>query len=205
MLRGSGVRVSDGQKSWLPCHAEEIRNGRKTSHWIWWVWPSLDPVRKTSRPQYSLRNLADVQAFLSDPGLRKNLYEITEVALNHLQKGVPAGTLFGSRTDVEKFGETATCFALASLEARDLQLAELMMSCLEALGGLHKETVKYLVSEGVSIASHSSDIDLDSLRDALARLQETTPSSDPERAEAGAEAGAEEAAEPAAELPEAAA
>ena len=128
-------------------------------------------MRKTSRPQYSLRNRADVEAYLSDAGLRKNLADITAVALSHLQKGVAPGILFGSPTDVEKFGETATCFSIMALEVGDLQLAELMISCLEALGGaLHAETVKYLASDPAGrITAGSGSLDLASLREDLAR------------------------------------
>ncbi|CAE7435073.1 unnamed protein product [Symbiodinium sp. CCMP2592] len=158
---------------------EEIRNGRKTSHWIWWVWPSLEQVRRTSRPQYSLRNLGDVKAFLADPGLRRNLCEISEVALSHLAKGLPPGTLFGSRTDVEKFEETATCFALVALEARDLQLAELMLSCLDALGQkLHSNTAEYLLAEGLPSLSET-ELDLKCLRSLLVKLQDDSKEGEP--------------------------
>ena len=133
-------------------------------------------MRRTSRPQYSLRNLGDVKAFLADPGLRRNLCEISEVALSHLAKGLPPGTLFGSRTDVEKFEETATCFALVALEARDLQLAELMLSCLDALGQkLHSNTAEYLLAEGLpSLASVETEpeLDLKCLRSLLVKLQD---------------------------------
>mmetsp|Transcript_87353 Transcript_87353/g.208963 ORF Transcript_87353/g.208963 Transcript_87353/m.208963 type:complete len:214 (-) Transcript_87353:113-754(-) len=167
---------------------KEIRNGRKTSHWIWWVWPSLDQVRRTSRPQYSLRNLGDVKAFLADPGLRRHLHGISEAALSHLAKGVPPGTLFGSRTDVEKFEETATCFALVALETRDLQLAELMLSCLDALAQkLHAKTAEYLLAEGLSSVSET-ELDLKCLRSLLVKLQDHSE-----------EAELEEPAEPASE------
>ena len=78
---------------------------------------------------------------------------------------------------MEKFGETVTCFALVALEARDLELSELMVSCLEALGGdLHAETVKYLLSHAEGLTSlapsGSTTLDLRCLRDALARLKE---------------------------------
>ena len=79
---------------------------------------------------------------------------------------------------MEKFGETVTCFALVALEARDLELSELMVSCLEALGGdLHAETVKYLLSDAEGLTSlapsgSTTTLDLRCLRDALARLKE---------------------------------
>ena len=33
---------------------QEVQAGGKASHWVWYVWPSMDGVRTTSRPQFSL-------------------------------------------------------------------------------------------------------------------------------------------------------
>ncbi|CAK9102312.1 Uncharacterized protein SCF082_LOCUS47821 [Durusdinium trenchii] len=128
----------------------EIRGGRKSSHWIWYVWPSLASVRKTTRPQYSLRDVRDAKALIRDPLLRERLKEITGVAERHLASGTKPEILFGSRVDVEKFHECATCFALVALKVRDLELAQVMIDALVALhgGALEPTTVKYLTEEG---------------------------------------------------------
>ncbi|CAL1128247.1 unnamed protein product [Cladocopium goreaui] len=139
----------------------EIRAGRKSSHWIWYVWPSLVGVRKTSRPQYSLRDLKDVESFLRDRTLRQRLMEISEVAHGHLSNGVKAEALFGARVDVEKFRECCTCFALVALSTGDRPLAELMMQCLASLGGaLDSTTVEHLSKELKDFAEVKSVDDL---------------------------------------------
>ena len=46
--------IHEGQKARVNGYQQalrEIRSGRKTGHWIWYIWPSLKEVRKTSRPQ----------------------------------------------------------------------------------------------------------------------------------------------------------
>lgn len=126
----------------------EIRAGEKQSCWIWWVWPSLEKVRTTSRPQYSLPDLDAARQYLADPLLSSRLDEVTGAALKHLRNGVKPGKLFGGSTDAAKFHETATCFAVAAMESEDPHHVRIFLEVLEALGGtLEEKTMRYIVSE----------------------------------------------------------
>mmetsp|Transcript_64539 Transcript_64539/g.134596 ORF Transcript_64539/g.134596 Transcript_64539/m.134596 type:complete len:481 (-) Transcript_64539:396-1838(-) len=94
---------------------KEIRAGRKTSHWIWWVWPTLGVLRpKTSRPSYLLPDFRAACGLLEHPTLAARLCTITSAAAEHLNAGRTPRVLFGSKTDVEKFEESVTLFFCAA-------------------------------------------------------------------------------------------
>merc|ERR1711881_364744 len=80
------IRAAQDKASSFNRALKEIRDGRKTGHWIWYVWPTLAALRPgTSRPDCLLPDLAAAQAYLLDEVLRQRLEEITAVATEHLQ------------------------------------------------------------------------------------------------------------------------
>ena len=99
-----------------PVALGQIRDhGQKSSCWIWWIWPTMTALRpRTSRPQFLLPDVGAVHEYLAHPILRGRLLEITEAACTHLEAGVPPCVLFGGSTDVEKFRESLTVFALVA-------------------------------------------------------------------------------------------
>eukprot|EP00437_Effrenium_voratum_P011410 CAMPEP_0181454038 /NCGR_PEP_ID=MMETSP1110-20121109/30032_1 /TAXON_ID=174948 /ORGANISM="Symbiodinium sp., Strain CCMP421" /LENGTH=290 /DNA_ID=CAMNT_0023578371 /DNA_START=59 /DNA_END=929 /DNA_ORIENTATION=- len=115
---------------------KEILAGKKLTHWMWYVWPSLRLVRSNvKQPQFLLPSWEAVSAFLDDNLLRFRLCEITEIATSHLVAGVSPDTLFGkqARIDVAKFRECMQVFLASSLERDDPQLVELFLKALRAL------------------------------------------------------------------------
>ena len=102
---------------------DEIRRGRKTSHWIWWEWPAFAPVRATSRPEYDLRSAAAAAAWLEHATLAPRWAEMTATAVEHLEQGRPAPALFGSGTDAAKFHESCTLASLVAPRAEQRELA----------------------------------------------------------------------------------
>ena len=102
---------------------DEIRRGRKTSHWIWWEWPAFAPVRSTSRPEYDLRSAAAAAAWLEHATLAPRWAEMTATAVEHLEQGRPAPALFGSGTDAAKFHESCTLASLVAPRAEQRELA----------------------------------------------------------------------------------
>jgi uncharacterized protein (DUF1810 family) len=91
---------------------EELRAGRKRSHWMWFIFPQFDGlgVSPTSR-HYAIRSLDEARAYLHHPILGPRLLECTE-AVNRLQ-GFSIRQVFGSPDDV-KFRSSMTMFELAS-------------------------------------------------------------------------------------------
>ena len=60
----------------------EIRAGRKTSHWMWYIFPQLQGLgRSDTSRYYALEGLEEARAFLADPVLGRNLLEICRTLL----------------------------------------------------------------------------------------------------------------------------
>lgn len=78
---------------------EEIQQGRKQSHWMWFIFSKI----------YSIRNLAEASAYLHHEILDKRLIEISE-ALLKLQN-VTAQSIFGSPDDL-KLKSAMTLYSL---------------------------------------------------------------------------------------------
>lgn len=63
---------------------QEIKNGRKRSHWIWYIFPQLKTLGYSANAQYyGIANLAEAKAYLQDPLLRQRLIDITQALLQH--------------------------------------------------------------------------------------------------------------------------
>ena len=60
----------------------EIRNGQKTGHWIWYIFPQLKGLVMSSTSQYfGLRHLDEAKEYLQNQLLRDRLVEISEALL----------------------------------------------------------------------------------------------------------------------------
>jgi uncharacterized protein (DUF1810 family) len=89
----------------------ELRDGRKRTHWMWFVFPQLEGLGQsaTSR-RYAIRSLAEARAYLSDPVLGSRLIECAAVLLG--LEGRKAEQILGS-TDAIKLRSSMTLFARA--------------------------------------------------------------------------------------------
>lgn len=57
---------------------EEIRSGKKRSHWIWYIFPQLKGLGMSQTSEfYGIEDLEEAKAYLSDPVLGQRLKEIT--------------------------------------------------------------------------------------------------------------------------------
>ena len=90
----------------------EIRAGRKRSHWMWYIFPQFDGlgVSSTSR-QYSIKSVAEAEAYLRHPILGPRLLESVQAVLG--VEGQSALEVFGSPDDM-KLRSCATLFACVS-------------------------------------------------------------------------------------------
>lgn len=61
----------------------EIRNGRKQSHWIWYIFPQIQGLgfSPTSK-YYALSSLKEAKAYVEDSALKVRLHEITAALLD---------------------------------------------------------------------------------------------------------------------------
>jgi uncharacterized protein (DUF1810 family) len=89
----------------------EIRNGRKTSHWMWFIFPQLAGLGFSEMAKaYALRNVEEAGQYLAHPVLGKRLVEIAQAMLAHREK--TALSILGSPDDL-KLRSSMTLFALA--------------------------------------------------------------------------------------------
>jgi uncharacterized protein (DUF1810 family) len=90
----------------------ELRAGRKTSHWMWYVFPQLRGLGHSAMAwRYGVTCLDEARAYLAHPVLGARLRECAE-ALERLDPGVAAHEVFGS-VDTLKLRSSLTLFALA--------------------------------------------------------------------------------------------
>ena len=68
---------------------QEIINGRKTSHWIWYIFPQLRHLGCSSTAHYyGIADRTEAERYLNHPVLGARLREITEELLKHKGKSV---------------------------------------------------------------------------------------------------------------------
>lgn len=100
--------------TWSGYHAAlaEIRAGRKTGHWIWYIFPQIKGLGKSdSAVYYSLESLEEAKAYAADPVLIARLREISQALLD--QQAVGIRTLMGSGIDCRKLCSCMTLFEIA--------------------------------------------------------------------------------------------
>ena len=100
----------------------EIRNGYKASHWMWYIFPQIQGLgRSSSARYYAIRDLDEAMAFISHPYLGGNLREISE-ALLQLDSNDPVAVM-GWPDDL-KLKSSMTLFSLVSREPVFRQVLE---------------------------------------------------------------------------------
>lgn len=91
---------------------EELRAGRKRSHWMWFVFPQLRSLGQSSRAQfYGIASLDEARAYLAHPLLGPRLALCTSAVQE--SNGPSLHAIFGAPDDV-KFVSSMTLFALAA-------------------------------------------------------------------------------------------
>ena len=87
-------RFLDAQRLSYAAALTEIRNGRKQSHWMWYIFPQIAGLGFSSTAQYyAIRDISEARAYLQDPILRSRLLEISQALLE--QSGHDAEAILG--------------------------------------------------------------------------------------------------------------
>src|SRR5438067_10632693 len=93
----------------------EIRAGSKRSHWIWYIFPQIEGLGRSSTARaYALRDLGEACAYLRDPILRARYEEIVAAVGEQLVRGIRAEDLMGSRIEALKLVSSLTLFRAAA-------------------------------------------------------------------------------------------
>lgn len=107
-------RFVDAQRSVYADVRAELAEGRKRSHWMWFVFPQLKGLGRSATAQhYGIASKAEAQAYWVHPLLGPRLRECTELVLE--VEGRSAHEIFGAPDDL-KFRSCMTLFAHATGE-----------------------------------------------------------------------------------------
>ncbi len=102
-------RFVDAQASVYAQVLGELRDGRKRSHWMWFVFPQLEGLGHSPMAQrYAISGAQEAAAYLAHPVLGPRLRECTRLV--NAVKGRTIREILGSPDDL-KFRSSMTLFA----------------------------------------------------------------------------------------------
>ena len=107
-------RFLKAQENVFPVAMEELMRGKKQSHWMWFMFPQLRGLGRSSTAHiYGISGLEEAKAYLAHPWLSGRLYELCTALLHHKDKS--AQEIFGN-IDAMKLKSSMTLFALTTEE-----------------------------------------------------------------------------------------
>jgi uncharacterized protein (DUF1810 family) len=90
----------------------ELQRGRKESHWIWYIFPQVAGLGRSSMAEkYAIQSKDEAIAYLNHPILGARLRECSEALLKH--RGKPIADIMGYPDDL-KLRSSMTLFAAIS-------------------------------------------------------------------------------------------
>jgi uncharacterized protein (DUF1810 family) len=104
------ARFTDAQNGVYEHAVAELRRGRKTSHWMWFVFPQIAGLGQSATSRhYAITSLAEAQAYLDHPLLGRRLRECASILVE-----TPRGAeqIFGG-IDAMKLRSSMTLFQRA--------------------------------------------------------------------------------------------
>ena len=105
-------RFLDAQRGDYAAALAEVRRGRKTSHWMWYIFPQIAGLGQSSTARYySIRDLEEAREYYAHPVLGPRLREISGVLLE--LRGSDPVAVFGG-IDSMKLKSSMTLFAVAA-------------------------------------------------------------------------------------------
>lgn len=106
------ARFLAGQKDTYAAALRELGQGRKRTHWMWFVFPQFAGLGASSTSQYyAIRSLDEARAYLAHPVLGPRLRECAEALLGLVGHSAP--DIFGHPDDM-KLRSSMTLFALVA-------------------------------------------------------------------------------------------
>ena len=71
------------QEKMYPQALEEIKNGKKESHWMWYIFPQLRALGVSpTATKYGIEDLEEAKAYLEHPVLSARLVEISKALVD---------------------------------------------------------------------------------------------------------------------------
>lgn len=117
MTEADLVRFVDAQAQVYRQVVDELIDGRKRTHWMWFIFPQLTGLgHSVTAQRYAIRDLDQARRYLADPILGSRLRHDVLVMTRH--KGKSALEILGSPDDL-KFRSCLTLFGQAALDDDD--------------------------------------------------------------------------------------
>ncbi len=110
------MHAQDSRHAGYATALAELRAGRKQSHWIWYVFPQLTGLGRSSMAvRYALADVDEAMAYLRDPALAQRLVAAAAAVRSHVAPergaGAPLEVVMGSDIDALKLVSSMTLFA----------------------------------------------------------------------------------------------
>ncbi len=117
MTEADLARFVDAQAQVYRQVVDELIDGRKRTHWMWFIFPQLTGLGHSVMAQrYAIRDLDQARRYLADPILGSRLRDNVQVMMRHKDKS--ALQILGSPDDL-KFRSCLTLFGQAASNAAD--------------------------------------------------------------------------------------
>ena len=112
MTEADLIRFIDAQTEVHNQVVEELTDGRKRCHWMWFIFPQLTGLGHSPTAQrFAIRDLDQARRYLADPILGNRLRRAVQLMTSH--KGKSALQILGSPDDL-KFRSCLTLFSEAA-------------------------------------------------------------------------------------------
>jgi len=109
-------RFLDAQERVYDTVLAELRAGRKSSHWIWFIFPQIAGIGHSAMAQqFAITSLDEAKAYLEHPVLGSRLRTCTQLVLD--VEGRSAEEIFGYPDNL-KFRSCMTLFLTAATDNR---------------------------------------------------------------------------------------
>jgi uncharacterized protein (DUF1810 family) len=120
MTEADLIRFLDAQAPIYSRVVDELTDGRKRTHWIWFIFPQIAGLGQSAVAQhFAIRNLDEARQYLADSVLGSRLRECVKLMMIH--EGKSALEILGSPDDL-KFRSCLTLFREAATENSDRAL-----------------------------------------------------------------------------------
>ena len=91
---------------------EELKAGRKRTHWIWYVFPQLRELGNSPAARYyGIKDIEEAREFLDNDILRERLHLCCQLLLDCEEEDIVK--IMGSKLDAQKLQSSMTLFILA--------------------------------------------------------------------------------------------
>jgi uncharacterized protein (DUF1810 family) len=96
---------------------DELRQGRKQSHWIWFIFPQIEGLGSSRMSRdFAISSRAEAEAYLSHPILGPRLHECTQLVTSVQDHSIDE--ILGYPDDI-KFRSSMTLFASVTDDNKD--------------------------------------------------------------------------------------